>query len=256
MKTLYYLILSSLLFLSACTHNESKVIANLDYKQIDHDTFNTLLSNHVSDGHVDYSGFRNHPPFDLYIEQIARVDDSTLRTPEVRLSFLINAYNALAIRGILNGRSPSSFFGKVGYFITSDYLVSGKSINLYDLEHKRLRPLNEPRIHFALVCASFSCPALQSFAYNPDMLDSQLDNSAKQFINDDTKNRFDKTQKVAYLSKIFKWFKKDFELDGSTVQQYIAQYVKDPEVADALRNNEYKIRYQKYNWNLNGSLGE
>jgi len=226
----------------------------LDYKSMNHSDYEAMLNAYVSDGWVNYNGFKDDERLPTYIKQIADLDPDSLENTSEELSFLINAYNALSIKGILKGRSPSTFFGKAGFFVSQKYIVSGKKINLYDLEHKKLRKLDEPRIHFALVCSSYSCPALQSEAYNVEELDQQLEASTKQFINDITKNRFDRKKKVARLSKIFDWFKKDFTATGLTVQQYIAQYIEDETLAEELRNNDYKIKYMKYNWKLNGDF--
>lgn len=82
-----------------------------------------------------------------------------------KLAFWINAYNALAIKGTLDGSSPRSFFGKAKFFYTDKYQAGGVKTNLYDLEHEILLPLDDARVHFAIVCASRSCPKLRSEAY-------------------------------------------------------------------------------------------
>jgi hypothetical protein len=84
-------------------------------------------------------------------------------------------------------------------------------------------------------------------------LDAQLDENARAFINDTTRNRFNKDNKTAEISEIFKWFAEDFNANAGSVQKYIAQYVNDAEVAKGLAAGEYKIGYLNYNWNLNGT---
>jgi len=140
----------------------------------------------------------------------------------------------------------------VRYFKLQDWPLGGRKISLYDLEHRVLRPLGEPRIHFAIICASRSCPFLRSEAYSAARLDAQLDEQARQFVNDPFRNRFDKATKTAHLSEIFKWFEEDFQGAGS-VQKYIARYIADPEVARDLAQDGYKIQYVDYDWNLNGN---
>ena len=179
-----------------------------------------------------------------------------LASSEEQLAFWINTYNALAIKGIIDGGSPSSFFGRIGYFKTTTYEAGGKTISLYDLERDVIIPLGEPRIHFAIVCASFSCPMLRSEAYTAEHLDEQLELNARRFINDPTRNRFDRGSKVAHLSKIFDWFPEDFEKHSGTVLGYVANYVDDPELAKELRDGGYKIKYLKYDWSLNGVAPE
>ena len=232
---------------------DAKAAANVTFQQLSLEDFSQQLQAHVNDGRVDYGKFSGNAAQDHFVEQIGRFDlDSTADNRE-KLVFYINAYNALAIQGILNGRSPKSFFGKVGFFYNEKFLVAGKKINLYDLEHEYIRKLDEPRIHFALVCAAQSCPKLRSEAYAVDNLSRQFDENARDFINDPSKNRFDKTGKVAHLSKIFKWFEEDFTATGKTLQEYIAPYVADEQVAAELAANNYKIKYMKYDWQLNGS---
>ncbi|MEM9254324.1 MAG: DUF547 domain-containing protein [Pseudomonadota bacterium] len=231
----------------------SLLVPLASHAQIDLDSWNKLLGEAVSNGYVDYNQWRENPEFDALVTQIARTDVASLGK-EQQLVFYINAYNILAARGILDGSSPSSLLGRYVYFKRDKYQIAGQKISLYDLEHQRILPLGEPRIHFAIVCASASCPILRDEAYRLDTLNEQLDDAARGFINDVERNRFDVNDKKAGLSKIFQWFTEDFEVDGGTLQEYIANYVQDPEVASTLRGNEFKVKYLPYNWGLNGSL--
>ena len=115
-----------------------------------------------------------------------------------------------------------------------------------------IKQFQEPLIHFAIVCASTSCPKLQPWTYEPVQLDVQLDRVAREFINDPMRNRFDRTHKVASLSMIFKWFDEEFINAAGSVLAYIARYVSDPELAQDLMQSEYRIEYLKYDWTLNG----
>jgi hypothetical protein len=115
--------------------------------------------------------------------------------------------------------------------------------------------MGEPRIHFAIVCASMSCPRLSNRAYLPETLEQQLDEGARRFINDISRNHFDLPRRIAYVSKIFDWYRDDFELATGSVQRYLASYVEDVEVAKALNNDEFDVRFLKYDWNLNGRQG-
>ena len=217
-----------------------------------HQAFDEVLSNHVTDGRVDYPGVAADPKFAEYISFLVESDPSELASKQDQLAYWINAYNALAIKGIIDGKSPSSFFGRVGYFKNTKHDVGGDQINLYDLERDVIIPLGEPRIHFAIVCASFSCPKLRSEAYTAERLDEQLEANTRQFINDETRNRFDREKKVAHLSKIFDWFPEDFEQHSGTVLEYVANYVDDLELAKELRAGGYRIKHLKYDWSLNG----
>jgi len=121
------------------------------------------------------------------------------------------------------------------------------------MERKILIPdFREPRIHFAIVCASRSCPTLQSWAYTPDNIDQQLTLSAQQFINDPSRNHFDQRRKIAYLSRIFDWFQEDFINHSGSLLHYVAQFVLDEKVAEDLRTTSYTIKFLEYDWRLNG----
>lgn len=217
---------------------------------IDHAPFDALLRAHVKNGVVDYPGFQDSAAFKAYVAELAK--PATFANKSDELAFQINAYNALAIQGILDGLSPSSFLGRARYFKVQEWALAGRRITLYDLEHKVIRPLGEPRIHFAIICASKSCPFLRSEAYTAAALDRQLDEQARQFVNDSFRNRFDKRTRTANLSEIFKWFDEDFRGAGS-VQKFIARYVADPEVAKGLADDGYRIEWIDYDWNLNGT---
>lgn len=216
-----------------------------------HSLFDTVLRNNVIDGKVNYAGIAADPGFFDYLEKLEV--PPRFSTREMELAYWINAYNALAIKGILDGQSPDSLFGRYFYFKSTKYKVGGREINLYDLEREILIPMHEPRIHFAIVCASASCPKLLSSAYTAGKLEQQLESNARDFINDPTRNRFDREWKVAYLSKIFDWYAEDFEKQSGTVQRYLARYIDDPGLAKELETDSYEIKYLKYDWSLNGS---
>ncbi len=221
--------------------------------ELDLAAWNTLLGEAVNDGHVDYGLWVDNPQFDALVDQIANADTAAM-TRQEKLVFYINAYNVLAAKGIIDGKSPSSLLGRYGYFKRDKYLVAGQSITLYDLEHDLILPLEEPRIHFAIVCASASCPILQSEAYTLERLDAQLEAAAIGFINDPERNTYDVANKKMAVSSIFKWFKDDFNKAAGSLQAYLAPYVQDPEVAAVLRDGGFKTKYQKYDWSLNGQL--
>ncbi len=212
--------------------------------------FDALLRANVKNGVVNYPGFQNNAAFRSYVEALAA--PRTFAGKNDELAYYINAYNALAIEGILQGLSPASLLGRARYFKFKEWPVNGKSITLYDLEHKIIRPLGEPRIHFAIICASKSCPFLRPEAFAATKIDQQLDEQARQFVNDTFRNRFDAKAKTAQLSEIFNWFGEDFKGAGST-QRYIARYANDPDVARGLAAEEYTIQWIDYDWNLNGT---
>lgn len=217
---------------------------------VDPAPFDALLRAHVRDGVVDYPAFAESAAFDRYVESLAA--PARLTTPSQRLAHAIDAYNAFAIAGIVKGMSPSSFLGRARYFRWAQWSFDGRSISLYDLENQVIRPLGEPRIHFALVCASQSCPKLRSEAYDASRLDAQLDDQARAFINDPTRNRFDAASRTAHLSPIFQWFEDDFKGSAGSVQRYIARYANDATVAKLLEQDAFRLQWNDYDWSLNG----
>ncbi|MCH2174051.1 DUF547 domain-containing protein [Myxococcota bacterium] len=219
--------------------------------EIEQAAWDELLEENVKRGFVHYPGFCSSKSFSDYLEQI-RETDLTGASREEILSFYTNAYNAAAIESILEGNSPSSLLGRYHFFMQKRHAVAGEDITLWDLEHERLRPLNESRIHFAIVCASHSCPALQSTRFRPEILDEQLNLAARQFINDPERNRFYLAERVALISPIFDWYKEDFTAEEASLSQYLALYVDEPDVADALRKDAFEIRFLPYDWSLNG----
>ncbi|MEP7276143.1 MAG: DUF547 domain-containing protein [Betaproteobacteria bacterium] len=212
--------------------------------------YDASLHANVNDGVVAYPGFRADAGFRGYVDALAK--PGTPGEGRERLAHYINAYNALAIQGILDGLSPSTLFGRARYFKFKEWPLDGRSITLYDLEHQLLRPLGEPRIHFAIVCASKSCPRLRPEAYTAARLDAQLDEQARGFVNDPSRNRFDRATRTAHLSEIFNWFDEDFRAAAGSTQKYLARYVADPAIAQELAADTYKVEWIPYDWNLNG----
>lgn len=223
------------------------VAAGPDYAMLD-----DLLLSHVDNGFVDYDGIALDPRLDDFIAQLAVTAPEDLASPTEQKAFYINAYNAIAIRGILDGQSPDSWFGRSRFFKRMRFDVLGEPMSLEDIEHGRLRPLGDARIHFAIVCASLSCPRLSSRAYLPATLDAQLDTAAEQFLNDPTRNVFDSNRRVAYVSKIFDWFEEDFVANAGSLQNYLARYVTDQASARLLRADSFEVNYREYDWSLNG----
>jgi hypothetical protein len=212
-----------------------------------------MVKAYVVEGSVDYDAFASDHRLTATVAAIAEAElgQADLKT---LLSFYINTYNVLAVQAILNGRSPRTKLGKLRFFYRQKFTVAGERLSLHALEKRRIRSLGDPRIHFAIVCASVSCPPLRSESYVPARLHAQLDDNARRFLNDRHKNRFDLESGSAMVSKIFKWFGEDFEVEGHGVEHYLARYVDDDKVAEALRSGRLKIRYLTYDWSLNGSF--
>jgi hypothetical protein len=237
------LLSAAVMVVSAC----GPVMAAMpDYALLDE----VLLQN-VRNGYVDYDGIDANPRFAEFLRQLAAAPDG-FDTRAAELSYYINAYNAFAIRAILDGYSPATRIGRHRYFRSARFRLAGKDITLEELEHQRIRPMSDPRIHFAIACASLSCPRLSNRAYLPDTLDAQLDEATRRFINDVTRNRFDIPQKTAFVSEIFDWFGADFARAAGSLPDYLARYVQEPAARAALTEGRLAIRHLPYDWDLNG----
>ena len=166
------------------------------------------------------------------------------------MAFWINAYNALAIKAVIDGVTPVTARGRRKFFRRIEHRVAGKKISLRDIEHDILGELNEPRVHFALASASYSGPKLRSEAYRVEKLEQQLEDNARDFINDNRKNRYSTFK--AKISEIFDWFKSDFGGEDAAVLTYLARYVAKQQHAEALRAGRLEIDYMDYEWIING----
>jgi hypothetical protein len=221
---------------------------------VDYGLLERVLVQNVRNGYVDYEGIRADPAFPQFIGQLAEKPAEPDADPKARTALLINAYNAFAIKGILDGRSPSSLLARRSYFRGVKYRLQGEPITLEDLEAKRIRPLGDPRIHFAIVCASISCPRLSNHAYLAETLDDQLEDAARRFVNDISRNRFDVAQRIAFVSRIFDWFADDFGKEPGAVPAFMARYATDGAVRAALEDGRLQLRYLPYDWDLNGRV--
>jgi hypothetical protein len=226
---------------------DSRLVETLDYAPWD-----ALLRAHVRDGFVDYPAFGASAEFAEFRRALRRVRFTRETTMATRKALWLNGYNVAAIAGVLGGGSPETLLGRARFFWRTRFALGGEEITLADLENERLRRLGDPRIHFAIVCASASCPRLASEAFGPARLDEQLDRATRAFINDPTRNAFDLDGGVALLSQIFEWYEEDFRATDGTLSEYIARYVADPQVAAALREGALEIEYLPYDWSLNG----
>lgn len=232
-----------------------------------HQAFNSVLKDIVVDqgasSVVDYAKLKDDPQnFIVYLHELSRVKQSEYDewTTEKKIAFLINAYNAFTLKLIIDHYDPDKplrSIRRIGGVFRSPWkrefftLLENKR-HLDWIEHEVLRKdFNEPRIHFAVNCASIGCPKLRAEAYVADRLEQQLEEQTRLFLQDSSRNRIDKDSKTLWVSKIFDWFTEDFVKDkGSTVQSYVAPYMtQDAELQKALLN--FRIRYTNYDWGLN-----
>jgi hypothetical protein len=229
----------------------------------EHAAWTSILSRYVRAGFVDYAGLERSGLSDLStylhaLESVCRGHFDTWSREE-KLAFWINAYNAYTVKLILDHyplRSIRSIGFLPGAAFREDFIplgaLRGHNLSLNDIEHEILRrEFHEPRIHFAIVCASKSCPMLRSEAYRARDLEAQLDEAARSFVRDPSKNRFDARTRTLSLSAIFKWFRADFESVAGTLPEFVARYT-DEGTARALRAGGIRVEFLDYDWSLNG----
>lgn len=211
---------------------------------LDHSQWNNLLKEFVSnDGHVDYKGLKSkQKELDAYISYLSNNTPNAEWSKKETLAYWINAYNALTIDLILKHYPVKSIKDIKNPWKQQLWTLGGEAYDLDHIEHSILRKLNEPRIHFAIVCASYSCPKLANTAYTATNLEDQLTEAAKCFLEDTTRNQISASE--IKLSKIFKWFASDFKHNGSLID-FLNKYSKVTIDADA------KKSYLDYNWSLN-----
>ena len=227
-------------------------------RDIDHTRYETLLKKFVDDrGLVNYADWKSSPE-DLRV-LIDYTDSFAATGPwaigDERVASLINAYNALTLRFILELYPTESIRELNDPFGKRRHEVGGRRVSLDDIEHQTLRPLAGYRVHAALVCAARSCPPLRREAFRPESLDTQLNDAMRIWLARDDLNSFVPEERVARISSIFRWFGEDFREAGGLDRVLVRH---GPAEAMALfQQRRVDIEYLDYNWGLNdqGGLG-
>ena len=224
---------------------------------IDFSPLDDLLKTYVRDGQVDYSRWQKEsiPTLESWLTKAQTIDLEAVSKSE-GIAFLINLYNALTIHQVLQHYPINSIRPKVFgipnwskfllFFKRSIHTLNGQTVSLDNIEHDILRDrYTEERIHFALVCASESCPNLRAEAYWPDQLEAQLQTDAKRFITNPTKVKYNATDQILYCSKIFKWYEADFLTKANSIPAYIQSFLGIDLPSDVA------VEYLPYSWQLN-----
>jgi hypothetical protein len=225
---------------------------------VDHALYEDLLTKYVRSGVVNYQGFKNEEKkLDEYLKTLENVDTSKLSRNE-QLAFYINTYNATTIKLILSAYPGIRSIWDLGSriltwkspFRKKIVRIEGKTISLDDLEHGIIRPrFKEPRVHFAINCASRSCPPLISEPYQGSILDQQLDASTRAFLNNPERNHLGGN--TLRVSKIFKWFGEDFNDDAvGFFLRFADAGLREKLVAN---RDKIEVKYLDYDWSLNGT---
>lgn len=230
--------------------------------QIDHQPWDGLLKRYVdSNGMVAYAQWKQSAPetqmLNDYLASLSSANPSAQASPAAQLAFWINAYNALTVYGILREYPTTSIRNHtakvIGYNIWDDLLlnVGGKAYSLNQMEHEVLRKIGEPRIHFAIVCASIGCPRLLAEAYTAEQLDAQLTTNSQAFFANSANFQYIPNQRKFQLSSIMEWFGGDFGSDQTSQLSKIAPYLPTREAQDAAMAGSVTVSYLEYDWGLN-----
>lgn len=240
-----------------------------------HDAWDALLKKHVrwnatgTASSTSYAGFqRDHSHLKRYLAVLSAVPKKSFDTwdaPTQRV-FLINAYNAYTVELILSAYPGIESIRELGGLITSPwkqrfFRLLGQERHLDDIEHGLLRGapgFDEPRIHFAVNCASIGCPALRPEAFGAATLDAQLEDQTRRFLSDRVRNRLDRSENVLYLSSIFDWYGGDFSKGyrgADRLEVFLSRYWQalglSQAEAKALQAGQYEIEFLDYDWSLN-----
>jgi uncharacterized protein DUF547 len=218
-----------------------------------HDIWDVLLREYVKDGRVNYQLLHeNKEQLNIYLARLQTHVPLAGWSREEQLAYWLNAYNAFTIKIILDNY-PVESIKDIGDNVQIPLVnstwdipfikIGGKELSLNDIEHRILREeFNEPTIHFAIVCASKSCPPLRNEAYFAHNIDKQLNEQALAFINDPKNNQI--AADHIELSKVFLWYKGDFTKHGTLIA-FLNKY------SSTKVNTDAKIDYLDYDWSLN-----
>ncbi|NDJ17817.1 DUF547 domain-containing protein [Myxacorys almedinensis] len=211
-------------------------------------------------GRVNYQAWKLESVEELqhWLSELSKVNLQDYSDPNPRLALWLNLYNALVIAQVLKSYPIPSIRPQIlgvpnwiaffGFFLRPVFALGDRRYSLSDIENGVVRAtFKDPRIHFALVCAAVGCPLLRNEAYQPEQVQTQLDEDATRFINNPAKVRFDAETETLYCSPIFKWYRQDFLNVASSTPTYIQTYLA-PRI---LLTDSTRVRYLDYDWSLN-----
>ena len=224
----------------------------------DHSKFEQALRTYVDDkGLIDYNGIASDQAFKAYVKSLQSAELDSMSRDE-QLAFWINAYNAVTIDKVIKFKPKKSVretlipgvWTGTKFFTTREHTVAGNQMSQDDIEHEVLRKqFKDPRIHFAIICASSGCPPQPRFAYTGDNVQAKLEAETRTYINSQRGTRIDDEETTLYLSKLFDWFAGDGESKSGSVLEFIKPYLVD-ETRNFL-NRAPTIDYLEYDWSLN-----
>ncbi len=241
-----WILMASFILIGSLGIQANTTLSGGETTSFDHSPWTKLLQKNVTaKGNVNYKGFKNDiVALDKYLNDLSNTTiDVKLWSVNERKAFWINAYNAFTVKLILNNYPVKAINDIKTPWKQKFISIGGKKLSLNQIEHEILRPkFKDPRVHFAIVCASKDCPLLLNVAFEAKTLEKQLETQTAVFVNDPQRNKV--SVKKLQISEIFNWFKTDFTANG-TVADFVNKYSK------VKAGPKAKISYLTYNWNLN-----
>lgn len=218
------------------------------------DAWADVLLAHVDDrGRTDFRSIRDRDPAELasYVAWVYRTspasDPNLFPTRNDQLAYYLNSYNALAMYNVIDDGIPETLAGyrKVPFFFFRKVTVGGEPMSLHAYENKVIRPLGEPRVHFALNCMARGCPRLPQRPFTAANLDAELDRQAREFFAEPRNLVVDDATRTIRLSSILKFYTADFLKVAPSLVDYVNRYRQPPIPAD------YKVAFIPYDWTIN-----
>ena len=251
--TIQFAVKTLAILLIAIGHQQAALAADFD-----HSKFDQILKMYVyTEGRVDYNGIAGDETFRQYMTSLENAKPESL-SRDGQLAFWINAYNAVTIEKVIKWKPKKSVretfvpgvWTGTKFFTSREQTVAGQRLSQDDIEHEILRKrFKEPRIHFAVICASSGCPPLPQVAYTAENVQSRLEDETQKYLHSKRGLQIDYVENTMMLSKLFDWFAGDFESKSGSVTNFIKPYL--DEKAMAFIDRMPKMSYLEYDWALN-----
>ena len=220
-----------------------EVITTVPLVGVSHAPLDAMLRKYVSaSGKVDYASFKSDPTIARYLGMLESASPAVMSRNE-EMAFWINVYNIYTIKLIIDNNMPKSIKDIGSPWDKKFIKIDGQTYSLNQVENEILRSkFNDPRVHFAINCASISCPKLHNTAFTASNVEGELEKLTKEFVNDSAMNYL--SEGSIKISNIFNWYGIDFKKEGSVID-WLNKY------SNVQIDSSAKITYMNYNWNLN-----
>ena len=235
------------------------------HSRVDHSLFDNVLSQHVSDGQINFTNLCDDQRLGQYTDLLNQSDPAQISDQQEQIAFWLNVYNAYSMEAIcaeypIKSINELNFGGLIFSVLTKKSVwdqpivkVNGKTYTLRHIDHGILRPeFADNRIQFAIACGTIGCAPARNEAYQGSTLSQQLADQTRTFVNDQRNNSFDLRKRRANLSTLFKWSRKDFGDSDENLLLFTAEYLPENLRSDIIENvDDWKVKFKKYDLTLN-----